>query len=111
MAEKDRGKRTQYLIIISPTPDFIILKLAYPQPAWRKMLAAITPLMHERGFRRKDIHAIEGLLPTYDQMNERDFEFEKRLEDAYAGVGERFAKHHLYEWRGDGFKLVRRPLH
>jgi len=110
--------RKHYLNVITYGP-LIIVRTPWPTPKWRLLLKAITVVMHTHGFKQKDITAIEGMTQYDPSMNkdnyfwwndrlaERDVDLVSRLEEAFAGNAAVFPDFWLYDWRDDGFTLVR----
>jgi hypothetical protein len=101
-------KQKHYLIVISPGPP-MILRVPWPMPRWRSILRATTAVMRSHGLRQKDVYALEGVMPWPADRTDDDREIVARADAAYRGEGDKFQHFWLYDWRGDAFKLARRP--
>lgn len=99
-----------YMSVIAPVPVMIV-RVPWPMPRWRRILAAMTPVMHAHGRYRKDISALDGLVASDPaDRTAKDRDLTKRLDAAYAS-GTGFDKFWLYDWsgmRGGTFQLVRK---
>lgn len=101
----------QYLNVVTPGP-LIIVRVPWPMPMrWREFLTKLTPIMHDHDGRQKDISSVDGLTDPERKPGQipEDDVFAERMERAYAGATDVFAKFWLYDWRPqqDGFVLVR----
>lgn len=102
-----------YLNVIAAGDLFAILRVPFPLPKWRSIVKAMTPVMQSHKLKQKDIHMLEGLLPFPNDTKAwttEDFEFAERLDAAFSGDKDKLQKFWLYDWDGDGFELIRKPV-
>jgi hypothetical protein len=103
------------MTVISAGPLIIVRVPTDREPAWRKILKALTVVMREHGLKRKDISGIEGVFPREEPESifpEKDVSKERSRLDAAFNGGSRYASFWLYTWnrRGEKFVLARKPV-
>lgn len=104
--------RHHYMSVTSPAP-LTIVRVPYPMPRWRSVIKAMTPVMHFFGYRAKDMHSLDGLLPYPDDDAEWDSshrDFAARLACAYGGDPTCLPKFNLFDWQNGEFVLVRKAV-
>jgi len=96
----------EYVNVVTPG-TLIYLRMPKPTPRpWKRVLAALTPIMQSHGLRQKDIVAIEALDLDYTPG---EAAFAATLDAAFQGDPSRLRKFWLYDWVDGAFALVREP--
>lgn len=88
----------------------LIFRVPFPTPRWKDILKAMTPVMHQYGYHRKDIQLAELLpFPVEGQWSEEASHFASRLDKAFLG-SDILPEFDLFDWKRGGFVTVRQDI-
>lgn len=96
-----------YLLVVSPGPALMILRVPWPMPRWREVLRATGAVLRSHDLRQKDLYRLDGLVGIPSSRTDEDRVLVDRVEEGYRGALDRVPRFWLYDWSRGGFKLAR----
>lgn len=101
-------RNTWYFAVSRP---MLIFRVPFPMPRWKDILKAMTPVMHEYGYRQKDINFAELLhLPDGGEWTADDDQFADRLDQAFLKGSTILPDFDLFDWKRGRFVPVRQAF-